>query len=156
MSNSITQDMWYWRSFRRHVFKYGVSCASWKYNKNRSFAFLTARKIRLLALTWLLTGDWYPSQILRLYPHHHNGKVALGGAKAFLWLEQFLLSCWFRCVAYYTSWLSRITYLCGHLVGSLLKNNIRTISFFYVSRSARSLTMRYCSQSHRALWIPTR
>ena len=39
MSKSITQDMAYRQSLMKYAEKYGVSRASWKYNKSRSYIY---------------------------------------------------------------------------------------------------------------------
>ena len=39
MSKSITQDMAYRQSLMKYAEKYGVSCASRKYNKSRSYIY---------------------------------------------------------------------------------------------------------------------
>ena len=39
MNKSITQDMAYWQSLMKYAEKYGVSCASRKYNKSRSYIY---------------------------------------------------------------------------------------------------------------------
>ncbi len=39
MSQSITRDMKYRQSLMKHAEKYGVSCASRKYNKSRSYIY---------------------------------------------------------------------------------------------------------------------
>ncbi len=62
MSKSITQDMRYRQSLMQYAAKYGVSRASWKYNKSRSYIYF--RKAR-----WDGSVASLARQSKR--PHHH-------------------------------------------------------------------------------------
>ena len=62
MSKSITQDMRYRQSLMQYAAKYGVSRASWKYNKSRSYIYF--RKAR-----WDGSVASLACQSKR--PHHH-------------------------------------------------------------------------------------
>ena len=62
MSNSITQDMWYRQSLMQYAAKYGVSRASRKYNKSRSYIYFWKAR-------WDGSVESLACQSRR--PHHH-------------------------------------------------------------------------------------
>ena len=70
MNKSITQDMAYRQSLMKYAEKYGVSRASRKYNKSRSYIYF-----------WKARWDGTPdslacqSKLIKPYTPGHNGKV---------------------------------------------------------------------------------
>ena len=54
MSKSITQDMAYRQSLMKYAEKYGVSRASRKYNKSRSYIYFWKQRWMVLWPHWLV------------------------------------------------------------------------------------------------------
>ena len=72
MSKRITQDKAYRRSFMKYVEKYGVSRASRRYNKSRSYIYFWKKR-------W--DGTLEPLACQSRRPHHHPDQHTEGELK---------------------------------------------------------------------------